>query len=159
MSPLAAPLAPGQHSTFGIQNSVLVMAGAAAVFCVLLEHTRTGRNLYAMGGNPEASKLASIAVRRYALLALGIPAACAELGAIVATLVGVPPTGVISNGLSIMGGEAFWQYIVQRGVPGRGDVRSGDGDDAEMEGGYCRGGALFPGSRWRQRQCPYCACD
>ena len=134
MSPLAAPLAPGQHSTFGIQNSVLVMAGAAAVFCVLLEHTRTGRNHLCDGRQPR-----SLQARQYRCPSLcapgaGHPGCVYRAGCHRRNPGGRAVTGVISNGLSIMGGEAFWQYIVQRGVPGRGDVRSGDGDDAEMEG-------------------------
>ena len=74
----------GQHLTFGIQNPMLVMAGVAAVLRVLLERTETGRNRYTIRGNAETAELADIAVRRYALLALGILAACVALEGIVA---------------------------------------------------------------------------
>jgi ribose transport system permease protein len=74
----------GQAASFGIPNPVIVMAAVAFVLWVLLEHTQTGRNLYAIGGNAEAAKLAGIPVKRYALLALGLSAACAALGGIVA---------------------------------------------------------------------------
>lgn len=146
-------LAMGQNATFGIPNPVIVMALVAFVLWIILEHTQVGRNLYAIGGNVEASKLSGIPVKRYALFALGVSAACAALGGIVAaanlgagrpqgvgetyllnafaavfigastlrpgqfhifgTLIGVLLIGVISNGLSIMGVETFWQYIVQ----------------------------------------------
>lgn len=143
----------GQGAVGGVPNPVIIMAVVAFVLWVLLEHTQLGRNLYAIGGNPEAAKLSGISIKRYALLALGISAACAALGGIVAaanlgagrpqgvgetyllnafaavfigastlrpgqfhvfgTLIGVLLIGVISNGLSIMGVQTFWQYIVQ----------------------------------------------
>lgn len=74
----------GQAYTFGIPNAVLILAAVSFLLWVLLEHTQTGRNLYAIGGNAEASRLSGIAVKRYALLALGISAACAAIGGIVA---------------------------------------------------------------------------
>jgi ribose transport system permease protein len=143
----------GQGAVGGVPNPVIIMAVVAFVLWLLLEHTQLGRNLYAIGGNPEAAKLSGISIKRYALLALGISAACAALGGIVAaanlgagrpqgvgetyllnafaavfigastlrpgqfhvfgTLIGVLLIGVISNGLSIMGVQTFWQYIVQ----------------------------------------------
>ncbi len=146
-------LALGQESTFGIPNPVIVMGSVCFLLWLLLEQTQSGRNLYAIGGNTEAARLSGIPVKRYALLALGISAACAALGGIVAaanlgagrpqgvgetyllnafaavfigastlrpgqfhivgTLVGVLLIGVINNGLSILGVQTFWQYIVQ----------------------------------------------
>ncbi|MCA3130494.1 MAG: ABC transporter permease [Betaproteobacteria bacterium] len=146
-------LSLGQEATLGIPNPVIVMGGVALLLWLLLEHTQAGRNLYAIGGNSEAARLSGIAIKRYALVALGISAACAALGGMVAaanlgagrpqgvgdtyllnafaavfigastlrpgqfhilgTLVGVLLIGVISNGLSILGVQTFWQYIVQ----------------------------------------------
>lgn len=143
----------GQGSSFGVPNAVFVLAIVAAFLWVLLEHTQAGRNLYAIGGNAEASRLSGLAVKRYGLLALGISGACAALAGIMAaaslgagrpqgvgdtyllnafaavfigastlrpgqfhilgTIVGVLLIGVINNGLSILGAQTFWQYIVQ----------------------------------------------
>ena len=74
----------GQGSVAGVPNTVLIMLLVAALLWVFLEHTQMGRNLYAIGGNAEASRLSGIAVRRYALLALGVSAACASLGGLMA---------------------------------------------------------------------------
>lgn len=143
----------GQGSIAGIPNAVLVMLVVAFVLWLLLEHTQAGRNLYAIGGNAEASRLSGIAVKRYGLLALGISGACAGLAGIMAaaslgagrpqgvgdtyllnafaavfigastlrpgqfhilgTIIGVLLIGVINNGLSILGAQTYWQYIVQ----------------------------------------------
>lgn len=143
----------GQGSTASIPNAVLVMLLVAFVLWLLLEHTQAGRNLYAIGGNAEASRLSGIAVKRYGLLALGISGACAGLAGIMAaaslgagrpqgvgdtyllnafaavfigastlrpgqfhilgTIIGVLLIGVINNGLSILGAQTYWQYIVQ----------------------------------------------
>jgi ribose transport system permease protein len=146
-------LALGQESSLGIPNPVLIMAAIVVFLWVLLEHTQIGRNLYAIGGSVEGSKLAGIAVRRYALLALGISGLCAGIGGMIAaanlsagrptgvgdayllnafaasfvgastlrpgqfhvvgTVVGVLIIAVMSNGLSVLGVQTYWQYIVQ----------------------------------------------
>jgi ribose transport system permease protein len=146
-------LALGQESSLGIPNPVLIMLAIVAFLWVLLEHTQIGRNLYAIGGSVEGSKLAGIAVRRYALLALGLSGLCAGIGGMIAaanlsagrpsgvgdayllnafaasfvgastlrpgqfhvvgTVVGVLIIAVMSNGLSVLGVQTYWQYIVQ----------------------------------------------
>lgn len=146
-------LALGQETTLGIPNPVVIMAVIVVFLWALLEHTQTGRNLYAIGGGPESARLSGIAVKRYALLALGISAVCAGIGGMISaanlgagrpsgvgdayllnafasafigastlrpgqfhifgTLIGVLIIGVINNGLSVIGVQTYWQYIVQ----------------------------------------------
>jgi ribose transport system permease protein len=74
----------GQGDLAGIPHPVLFMIGVALILWLFLEHTQPGRNMYAIGGNREAARLSGIAVRRYALVAMGICAACAALGGMVA---------------------------------------------------------------------------
>lgn len=74
----------GQESSLGIPHAVYIMAVVALLLWLLLEHTQTGRNLYAIGGNPEASRLSGLAIKRYGLLALGISGSCAALAGIMA---------------------------------------------------------------------------
>jgi ribose transport system permease protein len=74
----------GQGKLFGIPNPVLILAGTAFVLWVFLEHTQSGRNMYAIGGNKEAARLSGISFTRYALMAMAIAAACAALGGMVA---------------------------------------------------------------------------
>jgi len=74
----------GQDDVAGIPIPILVAAGVAFVLWLLLEHTQLGRNLYAIGGNAEASRLAGLAVKRYAPVALSICACCAGLGGLIA---------------------------------------------------------------------------
>lgn len=74
----------GQGTMMGIPNPVLIMIATALVLWLFLEHTQPGRNMYAIGGNKEAARLSGIPVKRYALVAMGICAACAALGGLVA---------------------------------------------------------------------------
>lgn len=74
----------GQGNIAGIPNPVLIMIATAIILWLFLEHTQPGRNMYAIGGNKEASRLSGIPVKRYALVAMGICAACAALGGMVA---------------------------------------------------------------------------
>ena len=74
----------GQGRILGIPNPVFFLLGTALVLWVFLEHTQTGRNMYALGGNKEAARLSGISFTRYALIAMAIAAACAALGGLVA---------------------------------------------------------------------------
>ncbi|SDK04829.1 ABC transporter permease [Nonomuraea jiangxiensis] len=61
---------------------VVVFALLAAVVYVLLNHTRWGRALYAIGGNAEAARLAGIRVARYRALAYAVSGVCAAVAGI-----------------------------------------------------------------------------
>lgn len=74
----------GQGNLWGVPNPVVIMIGTAILLWLFLEHTQPGRNMYAIGGNREAARLSGIPVKRYALIAMGICAACAALGGLVA---------------------------------------------------------------------------
>ncbi len=86
----------GQGEIGPIPMPVVFLAIVALVLYVLLEQTQVGRHMYAIGGNSETARLSGIPVKRYALIALGISAACAALGGmIVAANLGVGrPQGV-----------------------------------------------------------------
>jgi ribose transport system permease protein len=60
----------GQTSYEGITLPVLYMAVVAVAIWYLLEHTATGRRLYATGFNPDAARLAGVRVRRLRFMAL-----------------------------------------------------------------------------------------
>lgn len=74
----------GQGRILGVPNPVLILAATAFVLWVFLEHTQSGRNMYAIGGNKEAARLSGISFTRYALMGMAIAAACAALGGMVA---------------------------------------------------------------------------
>lgn len=76
-------LAMGQGKIGPVPAPVIFFIAVAVILYVLLEQTQPGRHMYAIGGNAEASRLSGISVRRYALVALGICAACAALGGII----------------------------------------------------------------------------
>ncbi|MFZ6756119.1 L-arabinose ABC transporter permease AraH [Undibacterium sp. Ji50W] len=54
----------GDGRLFGLPYPVLVVAACFLVFGVLLNHTVFGRNTLAIGGNPDAARLAGIKVER-----------------------------------------------------------------------------------------------
>jgi ribose/xylose/arabinose/galactoside ABC-type transport system permease subunit len=88
---------------------------AVALFCYwLLNHTRTGRNFYAVGGNPDAARLAGIDLDLYRFLPYVLSGFCAALsGVLLASLLN---TSTIHIGLdtplavlaaAIMGGASL----------------------------------------------------
>jgi ribose transport system permease protein len=60
----------GQTTSHGVTLPVLYVAVVAAGIWYLLEHTATGRRLYAVGFNPDAARLAGVKVARLQFLAL-----------------------------------------------------------------------------------------
>ena len=110
----------------GIRSSTWIMVAAVIVFAVLLARTAFGRYVYAVGGNPEAARLAGVPVRpvRVAtfvmsggaaglagvLLASRVLSAQASSGQDIAFTV---LAGIVVGGTSIAGGEgAVWRTVV-----------------------------------------------
>ena len=79
----------GQKLVFGLPLPVFYMIGLAVILWWLLEYTPIGRYLYAVGGNPQAARLAGVRVDRItagAFMAAGLIAAFA--GVILAAKLG-----------------------------------------------------------------------
>jgi ribose transport system permease protein len=69
----------GRGSILEIPFSFLLMLALYLIFYFVLRATRFGRNLYAIGGSPEAARLAGININRHLLLAYVV---CATLSAL-----------------------------------------------------------------------------
>ena len=119
-------LALGTDSVAGIPISVAIFAGVFVVAAWVLAKTVYGRNVYAVGGNTEAARLAGIRVDLIRFSTYAITGVCAALaGMILASRTGVGQanTGemvtldsiaiVIVGGTSLLGGEgAMWRTLV-----------------------------------------------
>lgn len=74
----------------GLSWAVYYLAVLALVLYYVLEHTPTGRYLYATGGNPEAARLAGVATGRYVTLSLVLCSVIAAFaGVIQASIIGL----------------------------------------------------------------------
>ena len=108
----------GRESLFGIQVPILIMLLTYLVAYVLLQHTRVGRYIYAIGGNEEAVRLSGVRAARFKLLVYGISGLTAAVAGLVLTsrlMSGQPNAGVsfeldaiaavVLGGASIAGGR------------------------------------------------------
>jgi ribose transport system permease protein len=105
--------------TLGVPHSFLVMLVLAALAWYYLRHTPSGRHLYAIGGDPDAARLAGVKVQRRVLSAYVLTglltglAACFVIAQGTSTLAPNVGTGmelsaiaaVVIGGTSIMGGR------------------------------------------------------
>jgi len=57
-----------KNTALGIPNLVLIAIVVAVIFYYFLNHTRTGREVYAVGSNPEAARVAGLRVGRILFL-------------------------------------------------------------------------------------------
>jgi simple sugar transport system permease protein len=91
----------GRSSVFGfIPMPVVSMAIVALVFYVLMEHTRIGRLLFAVGGNAVAARLAGAPVAKLKTSAYVLSGVLASVGGIIiAARVG---RGDVSSGASLL---------------------------------------------------------
>ena len=69
----------GRGEVQGASFSLLLMLALYGFFFFILRHTHFGRNLFAIGGSPEASRLAGIDVTRHLLIAYTV---CGFLAAV-----------------------------------------------------------------------------
>lgn len=81
----------------GVPVLVWIFALVAAVGWVLLNRTTFGRRTLAVGGNPEAARLAGISVRRHTVLLYVVVGVCCGVAAIM--LVSRTNTGTSTHGL------------------------------------------------------------
>src|SRR4051812_8043796 len=92
----------GSGRIVGIPVPFVIYLGVAALFFVALRYTDIGRNVYAMGGNPTAARLAGINLTRYVIgcyVAAGLAAALAGIMLTARTGSGQPTSG--SQGLEL----------------------------------------------------------
>ncbi|MCK6579405.1 MAG: ABC transporter permease [Anaerolineae bacterium] len=73
----------GRGDVVGIPASLLLMIALFAAAFVVMHFTQFGRNLYAIGGSAEASRLAGIAVRRHLLIVYTLSGLLSGLAGIV----------------------------------------------------------------------------
>ncbi|MDO5678320.1 MAG: ribose ABC transporter permease [Propionibacteriaceae bacterium] len=108
----------GNGAIAGIPIPVVVMIVVYVVFWFLLERTKFGRHVYAVGGNAEAARLAGINVKRTLLWVYTIAGAAAGLAGIIfsARVLSAQPTAgtgyeldaiaaVVLGGTSLAGGR------------------------------------------------------
>ncbi|WP_281283329.1 ABC transporter permease [Rhodoglobus vestalii] len=108
----------GTGEVLGLPITVAVAVLVAALALLLLRHTGFGRMIYAVGGNPEASRLAGINVKAVRATAFLLCSGCALLAGVImsARLQSAGPTmgsgialaaaaAVLLGGTSFKGGE------------------------------------------------------
>ncbi|CCH86907.1 ABC transporter, Membrane component (putative high-affinity D-ribose transport protein) [Modestobacter italicus] len=108
----------GNGSIAGIPQPVVVMLVVYVVFWFLLERTRFGRHVYAVGGNIEAARLAGINVKRVLLSTYMLSGAAAGVAGLIfsARVLSAQPTAgngyeldaiaaVVLGGTSLAGGR------------------------------------------------------
>lgn len=108
----------GRGKLLGVQVPILIMLLAYLVAYVVLQHTRVGRYVYAIGGNEDAVRLSGIRAHRVKVLVYAISGFTAALAGLVLTsrlMSGQPNAGVafeldaiaavVLGGASIAGGR------------------------------------------------------
>jgi ribose transport system permease protein len=140
-------------SVIGIPTLILVLAIIAVLAHILLRYTSVGRNIYAVGGNDIASRLAGININRYIIgvyIVTGAVAAIAGIlitartgsgqpvsgsegleleaitaaalggaalkggkGTIAGTILAVILLGILTNGMTLLGVNSFWQNVAK----------------------------------------------
>ena len=103
-----ALLFAGHATLFGIPMPIFVFAAAAIVMHAFLSRTSIGRFIYAQGDNPDAARLAGIALRPLIMLEHVLVAALAWL----AGLVWIGQTGSMQTNMVIVGTQIFDVILV-----------------------------------------------
>lgn len=83
----------------GVPVIVLIFVAVAIGGWVLLNRTTFGRRTFAIGGNPEAARLAGINVERHTMLIYGLAGLCAGIGAVM--LMARTTTGSATHGTGL----------------------------------------------------------
>jgi ribose transport system permease protein len=87
-------------SLFGLPVLIWILIVVAVLVHLMLKYTDVGRNIYAMGGNPVASRLAGININRYVV-------GCYVLAAVVAAVAGILLTARTGSGQPTSGSQGL----------------------------------------------------
>ncbi len=154
--------AVGSLQVLTVPLPVLILVVLIAVFGILLAKTEFGRNVYLVGGNPEAARLAGINVNKIKVQLFMISGAIAALGGVIlaarmnsgqpGTAANVDTdaiTAAVLGGIAMTGGTGtMFRHLP--GVAGAADAEqrpAGAGrDDLLAECGQGRGAGLCAGA-------------
>lgn len=113
-------LAPGAPKLEGVPYVVFVVLAIIAVYTFLLDRTRFGRYVYAIGGNPEAARRAGVRVRT-------IRTACFVLAGLTAGIAGLLSDSLLGGASSNFNGGTYVLYAVAAAVIGGTSLFGGRG--------------------------------
>ena len=116
--PLFKALARG--SLVGIPTLVWVLIVAAVLLHVLLQFTKIGRNIYAVGGNDRAARLSGIDINRYIV-------AVFVASGVIAALAGILITARTGSGQPVSGSEGLEFQAITAAALGGVALRGGKG--------------------------------
>jgi ribose transport system permease protein len=128
----------GQGRPFGVPNTVILLVALYVAAHIFMTHTRTGRYIYAVGGNQEAARLSGVPVKSVIVFVYVISSLAAGLGGCIQASqlnTGAPNIGVmyelyviaavVVGGTSLSGGSgrilgtligAFIISVIQNGM-------------------------------------------
>lgn len=109
----------GQGTTVGIPNTVILLVVLYFVAHVFMSHTRTGRHIYAVGGNEEAARLSGVSVKRIITLVYIISGISAGIG-------GCIQASQLNTGTPNMG-VMYELYVIAAVVVGGTSLAGGSG--------------------------------
>jgi ribose transport system permease protein len=116
--PIFRALARG--SLLGIPTLIWVLIVAAVVLHVLLQFTKVGRNIYAVGGNDRAARLSGIDINRYIVGVF-------VMSGVVAALAGILITARTGSGQPVSGSEGLEFQSITAAALGGVALRGGKG--------------------------------
>ena len=109
----------GNTKWLGLPVSIWIAAALYAIFGLFLRYHRLGRNLYAIGGNPQAARVAGIPVDR---MVWGV----FVVGGLLAALAGLMLTGRIASVVASQGQNMIF-YVFAAAVIGGISLNGGQG--------------------------------
>lgn len=109
----------GSAQWFGVPASIWIAGALYAVAIVIMRYHRLGRAVYAVGGNPEAARIAGIPVER---LTIGL----FVVGGLLAALAGLMLTGRIASVVTSQGQNMIF-YVFAAAVIGGINLNGGEG--------------------------------
>jgi ribose transport system permease protein len=107
-------------TVLGVQSQLIIFLAVTLVFAFIMRFTTFGRQLYAIGGNPEAARLSGLPVRRNLL-------ATYSLSGLLAGVAGLMLAGQLSQGSSVLG-QGYELDAIAAAVVGGASLFGGTGN-------------------------------